>query len=128
MAQSISYSNLFQQAQDETTRLLASVFISIAKQISLTYWPWIAGFLTLVFAGVIVQIIMLRGGGHSKLSPWFNRLAGSVFYGIFFSLELAISYFIWGYGVFDEIWFAVFGLISFPVTKLFLLKIGFWYY
>jgi len=91
-------------------------------------WPYAIGFSVFVIAGMILQTLMLRSGGRSRLSPDFNRMVGSLFYGIFFVLQLIIAYLIWGPQVIDEIWFAAFGAISVPLTWIFLRVIGFWYY
>jgi hypothetical protein len=71
---------------------------------------------------------MLRSGKRNKLSPWFNRMVGSLTYSLFFALFIVIFYLILGNQVIDEIWFALFGAISFPLTGWFLRWIGFWYY
>lgn len=91
-------------------------------------WPYAIGFAVFVLGGMVLQILMLRSGGHSRLSPGFNRMVGSLFYGIFFMLLLIIAYWIWGSQVIDDTWFLIFGTISFPLTGFFLRAIGFWYY
>jgi len=91
-------------------------------------WPYAIGFALFVIGGMVLQILMLRSGGHSRLSPGFNRMIGSMFYGIFFVLLLIIAYLIWGSQVIDDIWFLIFGTISFPLTGFFLRTIGFWSY
>ncbi|MFA6077338.1 MAG: hypothetical protein WC735_04680 [Candidatus Paceibacterota bacterium] len=112
-------------------KMIRSVIIELwffAKEQLLIYWPYVFGFFIFVVAGVVLQIIMLRSGGHSKLSAGFNRLVGSLTYFIFFLIFFSISYWVFGSQVVDSIWFAVFGALSFPTTGLFLRAIGFWYY
>jgi hypothetical protein len=100
----------------------------IAKHIFTLYWPYIIGFFVIVVAGIILQIIMLKSGSRSKLSSGFNSMVGSFIYSIFFLIYFLISYWIFGTQVVDEIWFTVFGSLSFPSTWYFLRGIGFWYY
>jgi len=102
--------------------------IPIVKTLWLTYWPYIIGFFIFVIAGVVIQILMLRSGHHNKLSAGFNSLVGSLTYSLFFLIQLLICYLIFGAQVIDDLWFAIFGAISFPATWTFLNTIGFWYY
>lgn len=98
-----------------------SVFalIEAAKQFWFLYWPYIIAFFLVVIAGVILQILILRSGGRSRLSPDFNRLVGSLTYMFFFCLQLVVSYWICGTDVIDEKWFALFGTLAYPVTGYF---------
>jgi hypothetical protein len=89
---------------------------------------YVIGFLAFIVVGVILQVIMLRSGGNTKLPAWFNRLVGSLTYSLFFLIFLGISYIIFGTQVVDKIWFTIFGLLAFPTTGLFLCIIGFWRY
>ena len=120
--------DLLKQLLDQIEQATALIFFSAIKQVWLSFWPYIIGLLLFVFSGVALQIIMLRSGGHNTLPPWFNRLAGSIFYSIFFGIIFLIFYWIFGAKVIDELWFALFGALSFPITGLFLRAIGFWYY
>lgn len=113
---------------DQIIRLTVSQIHSFIKEQLITYWPYVIGLVVFMIAGVILQILMLRGGGHSKLSPGFNRLVGSLTYSMFFLIMLLISYWIFGTRVIDEVWFTLFGILSFPATGFFLRAIGFWYY
>lgn len=93
------------------------------------YWIYITIFVVLVIIGVIVQINMMKSGGHrNRLPPAFNRLVGSLTYWFIFWIQVVIAYWIFGNQVIDDLWFLIFGGVAFPVTKLFLVKIGFWYY
>ncbi len=116
------------QAQSMGIKTAINMIYSIVKILLPSIWPYLLIFFAIILSGVIFQIIMLRGGTRNRLSPGFNRLIGSLTYLFFFCLMLTLSYLIWGTLVIDEIWFIIFGLISYPVTKLFLRKIGFWYY
>jgi len=113
---------------DQTIRLTVFQLYFFAKEQLITHWLYVAGFFAFIIAGVILQIIMLRGGGHSKLSPGFNRLVGSLTYLMFFLIMLLISYWLFGTRVIDEVWIILFGILSFPATGFFLRAIGFWYY
>lgn len=113
---------------DQIIRLIVFQLYSTVKEQLITYWPYAIGFVVFIIAGIILQIIMLRGGGHSKLSPGFNRLVGGLIYSIFFLIMLLISFWIFGTRVIDEVWFTLFGILSFPATGFFLRAIGFWYY
>ena len=117
-----------QSMLDQFIRTVISDFWSLAKQMFFMYWLYIVGFLIIVIAGVILQIFMLKSGGHSKLSAGFNSLVGSLTYSIFFLIYFGICYWIFGTQVVDDVWFAVFGTMSFPSTGFFLKSIGFWYY
>jgi len=113
---------------DEIIKSIVSQSYSFAKEQFIIHWPYIIGFFVFIIAGVILQIIMLRSGGDSKLPAFFNRLVGSFTYSIFFLIQLSISYWVFGAQVIDDVWFTLFGIISFPVTGFFLCAIGFWYY
>jgi hypothetical protein len=113
---------------DEIIKSMVSRVYFFTREQLVAHWPYVVGFFIFVIAGVILQIIMLRSGGHSKLPAFFNRLVGSLIYSIFFLIQLSISYWIFGTRVVDEIWFTLFGIISFPITGFFLRAIGFWYY
>jgi hypothetical protein len=117
-----------QSILDQFIRTAVSDFWSLAKQMFFIYWPYMIGFLVIVIAGVTLQIFMLKSGGHSKLSAGFNSLVGSLTYSVFFLIYFGICYWIFGTQVVDDIWFAVFGAMSFPSTGFFLKSIGFWYY
>ncbi len=117
-----------QSILDQAIRTLVSDLWSLAKQMFFIYWPYIIGFLIFVIAGVILQIFMLKSGGHSKLSAGFNSMVGSLTYSLFFLIYFGICYWIFGTQVVDDIWFTVIGAISFPSTGFFLRAIGFWYY
>lgn len=101
---------------------------SFAKVAWFLWRPYIIGIAVIIVAGVAWRIIMLRLGGHNKLPPGFNRLVGSLTYFVFSVLIFAIAYWIWGGRVIDEMWLPIFGALSFPLTGLFLRRIGFWYY
>ena len=117
-----------QSILDQMIRIVVSDIWSLSKQLFLAHWPYVIGFLVIIIAGVILQIMMLKSGGHSKLSAGFNSLVGSLTYSIFFLIYFLICYLIFGTQVVDDIWFALFGTLSFPSTWLFLKSIGFWYY
>jgi hypothetical protein len=120
--------NLIHQMQEQIASTVVSLLRSITALIWSHFWPYIIGFFIVILAGVILQILMLKGGGNARLSPGFNRLLGSITYLFFLALVALIAYLIWGSEVIDETWFVVFGVIAFPLTGLFLRLIGFWYY
>jgi len=128
MSQSIIPLDAFRQLPEEVAKFVALMVIAVVKQLWFYFWPVIVALLLIIVAGVILQILMLRTGGHTRLSPGFNRLAGSTFYSVFLVLITAVAYQIWGSEVVDETWISLFGLISFPLTGFFLRAIGFWYY
>ncbi len=128
MSQSIIPLDAFRQLPEEVAKIAASIVIAIVKQLWFYFWPVIIAFLFIIISGIILQSLMLRSGGHSRLSSGFNRLAGSTVYSVFLILITAVAYQILGSEVIDESWIALFGLISFPLTGLFLRAIGFWYY
>ncbi|MDP1884219.1 MAG: hypothetical protein Q8L10_02520 [Candidatus Moranbacteria bacterium] len=113
---------------DEAIKSMVFQLIVVIKEQLIAHWPYVIIFFALIIAGVILQILMLSGGGQSKLSVGFNRLIGSLTYSIFFMIILSISYWIFGVQVIDDIWFAIFGILSYPATGYFLRAIGFWYY
>ena len=113
---------------DQMIRTTISELWSFAKEQFMAHWPYVVGFFVFIVAGVILQIIMLRSGRHNKLSAGFNSLVGSLTYLMFFLILFLISYLIFGTQVVDDIWFAIFGALSFPATGFFLRVIGFWYY
>lgn len=92
-----------QSILDQIIRTLVSDLWSLAIQVFSMYWLYIIGFLTFVIAGVILQIFMLKSGGHSKLSAGFNSLVGSLTYSIFFLIYFSICYWIFGTQVVDDI-------------------------
>jgi hypothetical protein len=61
-------------------------------------------------------------------TPSTNKLVGSSTYTIFYCIIFYISYKIWGFEIFDDIWFWAFNFITFPLVGWFLRKIGFWVY
>jgi len=107
---------------------IATPILDLLKKFFLLYWRYILLFLVFIIAGVLLQIRILRNGRHNKLPAWFNRLVGSVTYSLFFALMTAIAYWLFGPQILDKGWFMIFNLISYPMTKFFLIKIGFWYY
>lgn len=113
---------------DQMIRMALSTLLLFAKQLLMTYWPYILAFFVIVIAGVILQIIMLKSGTHNKLSAGFNRLVGSLTWSALFLMYLSISYWIFGTQVIDKLWFTLFGSLSFLSTWLILRAIGFWYY
>lgn len=100
----------------------------IVREFLLAHWLYFFGFFAVVIAGIVLQIIMLRSGGQCKLPAFFNRIVGSLTYLTFFLIFLLIGYWIFGTRVIDDIWFSIFGILSFPATGFFLRAIGFWYY
>ncbi|MEN9560821.1 MAG: hypothetical protein RIQ56_94 [Candidatus Parcubacteria bacterium] len=92
-------------------------------------WPWLLVFVLVVFGGVALQILMIRSGGpQNRLPSGFNSFVGSLTYWFIFGLIFAIEYYFWGSQVVDENVFALNGVMSFPLTWLFLHVIGFWPY
>jgi len=118
----------FKSILDQAIRIAIADLWFIFKQIFIIYWPYIVGFFVVIISGIILQIIMLRSGSRSKLSSGFNSMVGGLTYVLFCLFYFAISYWIFGSQVVDEIWFTAFGGISFLSTWLFLRAIGFWYY
>ncbi len=110
----------------------AGIPSSILRDIVIPLWPdhWkiIVIFFVSVLVAVIFQILLLRGGGHSKLSPGFNRLVGGVTFAIVFALVDFVANFIFGSRITNIFWFAGFGIIAFLLTHFALTLIGFWYY
>lgn len=124
MSETISISTMM----DQIIKASVSTLISFVREQLITHWPYVVIFFSIIIAGVILQIIMLRSGRHSKLPAGFNSLVGSLVCLIFFLILLTIGYWLFGTQVIDEIWFAIFGVVAFPITGLFLRAIGFWYY
>jgi len=124
MGQLVSSSNVMDLV---VKSFISGIWIAV-ETMWVNWWPFIIGFIGVVVIGVILQIIMLRLSNYNKLSPRFNRLVGSLTYIIFFVSITAIAYLIFGTAVIDEIWFGIFGIIAFPLVKVFLRAIGFWYY
>ena len=113
---------------DRIVDALASHAWAAAKYVIPNYWPYLLVFFTIIVGGVILQIIMLREGGHeNRLPSEFNSLVGSLTYWSFFWGQAVVMYKIFGPQVVDDIWFAAFGILAYPGTKLFLRSIGFWY-
>lgn len=111
--------------------IISSTFSQLRPMLGdlfLAHWLGICIFFGVIIVGVILQIAMLRSGGHSKLSAGFNSLVGSITYSIFFLIYFGVGYLIFGVRAIDEIWLTVFGLLAFPSTGFFLRIIGFWYY
>lgn len=108
--------------------VFASSFWTSIKSIWPLIWAYVIGFLIIIIVGIILQIGMLRGTGRNTLSPWFNRLAGSIIYAFFFCIFLALGYWLLGTEVIDIMWFTIIGVLSFMTTWLFLRIIGFWFY
>ena len=101
---------------------------SIAKVVWIQFWPYILVACFVIVAGVILQIIMIRIGGHEmRLPSAFNVFVGSLTNLVFFFLLLLLAYLLLGTDVIDGDWFAVIEAIAFPATWLFLHAIGFWY-
>lgn len=109
----------FEKGIEKGIGIFVFALIEAAKQFWFLYWPYIIAFFLVVIAGVILQILMLRSGGRSRLSSGFNRLVGSLTYMFFFCLQLVVSYWICGTDVIDEKWFALFGTLAYPVTGYF---------
>jgi len=62
-------------------------------------------------------------------SPKFNRLIGSITYFIIFLLIFIISYKLWGWKMFDEIYFCLMHIIAFVGVKFLLRNVlHFWKY
>lgn len=106
---------------------IATPILIVLKTFWILYWKYILIFLAFVIAGIVIQIKMLRRGRHNKLPTWFNILVGSLTYWLFFSLMTAIAYWIFGDKIIDDYWFTIFNLLAYPMVKLFLKAIGFWY-
>jgi len=117
-----------QSILDQAIRIAIADLWFIFKEIFITHWPYIVGFIIIVISGVILQIIMLKSGSRSKLSSGFNSMVGSLAYTLFCLIYFAIAYLIFGSQVVDSIWLTVFGALAFPSTWYFLRGIGFWYY
>jgi hypothetical protein len=89
---------------------------------------YIIAFVVIVIGCMAWQMILFRSGSKKGLSSDFNKMIGSLFFGIFFLLQLGVSYWIWGSQVIDDIWFAIFSATSFAFTGIFLRAIGVWRY
>lgn len=135
MSESILPPDIFQQAFqgfEKGIELVIEAFVfalvGAVKYMWQLYWLYITIFFVVLIAGMITQILMLRGGRHNKLSAGFNSLVGGVFYLIFLVLITAVAYLIFGYEVIDKEWIGLFGVMAFGINWLFLRAIGFWYY
>jgi len=126
MANTASSEQINQMVESMNNGIILGILEAI-KIIWLKFWPYIIIFILIVIAGVIIQIIRIKKDRIKKLSPGFNSLVGSLTYSLSFGLLFIITYFIIGTRVLDEIWFIIFGAISFPLTGWFLRKIGFWF-
>ena len=121
-------SQVIQIANDFANQIIKETFLILWSWM-IEYWPFVLCFALIIIGGVIFQIRMMKTGGHqNRLPPGFNRLVGSLTYLFFFWLQFTIAYLIFGSQVLDDLWFLIFGGVAFPVTKLFLVWIGFWYY
>jgi len=119
----------FESGLDWGARLAMSALWMAIKEAWVQWWPYILAFLLFVTIGVIIQIVMMRVDGHrNRLSPGFNSMVGSLVRLFFVLLLLLGSYKIFGTKVVDETWFWIFGLLAYQATRIFLRKIGFWYY
>jgi len=131
MASAVDYNLIVKNLDvelDKSINIIVFSVVDAAKQFWFSYWLYIILFLVALIICMILQILMLRGDRHSKLPGWFNSLVGSLTYSFFFILMVSVSYSIWGPSVIDDSWFVLFGTSAYPMTKLFLIKIGFWYY
>ena len=113
---------------EEIFKSIISQIYFLAKSQLNVHWPFVVLFSVFIISGIILQIMLLRSGGNSKLPAWFNQLVGSITYTIIFLIITAVCYWIFGVQVVDEKWLALFGALSFPATGFFLSAIGFWYY
>jgi ABC-type Fe3+-siderophore transport system permease subunit len=118
--------NIIDQMQDN----IAEGFILCLKLFFSTVWlnygPYIVWIVVILVLGILLQILLKKSDRRNQLPTGFNILVGSLVNLAFSFLVGFISYKIWGNQVIDEYWFAIFGLISFPLTWLFLRLIGFW--
>ncbi len=112
---------------------IAGISFPILRDIVVSLWPnhWkiIVIILVFILVGIISQILLLRGGGHSKLSPGFNRFVGFIAYLCILYFLASILSLILGSRITSGLWFLGFGaIIAYPLTKFVLMLIGFWYY
>ncbi len=93
------------------------------------HWPHIIIFFAIILFLIIFQILLLKGNGHSKLPPGFNKFVGFIAYFFILDFVTSILSLIVSSRITSGLWFLGFGaIITYPLTKLFLTVIGFWYY
>jgi hypothetical protein len=65
---------------------------------------------------------------RNGLSPKTNRFIGKFTYFLLHSLIFIIGYKIWGFQMFDEVWFYLMHSLAFVSAKIILLALGIWVY
>ena len=122
-------SNLISDMISGSAKSNAHLFWSAIGDLWNSHWLAILIFLIL---WVIYEILTRHGSVHynsrNGYSPTLNRVVGSGTYILFQAILYGIFHIIFGNQVYQSPWPWIVHAIVFPLTKLFLLWIGFWVY